>query len=103
VPRSADAAQRKLQAQKGSVDQTRANLKAQAQQKMTETKDEISAWKAKREIRKLNGRADRAESYAADAIDYAMATIDEADEAILDAVVARLDADAAQTPVSVSS
>jgi chromosome segregation ATPase len=90
-----DEAHRKVQSQKDRIDQTRANLKARAEQKMAETKDKISEWKAKRETRKLNSRADRAEAYAADAIDYAMANIDEAEEAILDAVVARVDADAA--------
>jgi len=63
---------------------------------MAGTKEAVSDWKAKRETRKLNARADRAETYAADAIDYAMTSIDEAEEAILDAVVARVDADAAQ-------
>jgi hypothetical protein len=47
---------------------------------------------AKRETRKLNARADRAETYAADAVDDAAARIDEAEEAILYAAVARLDA-----------
>jgi chromosome segregation ATPase len=91
-----DEAHRKLQAQKERIDQVRANLKTRAQQKVAETKEEVSEWKAKQETRKLNARADRAEAYAADAIDYALATIDEAEEAILDAVVARLDADTAQ-------
>jgi hypothetical protein len=89
-------AQTKHQAQKERVKQTRANLEARAQQKVAETKEAVSEWKAKREIRKLNARADRAEVYAADAIDFALASIDEAEEAILEAVVARIDADAAQ-------
>jgi len=49
-----------------------------------------------RGVRKLNSRADRAEIYAEDAIDYAVASIDEPEEAVLEAVVARIDADAAQ-------
>jgi hypothetical protein len=65
---------------------------------MHEAKEAISDWKAKRETRKLNARADRDEAYAADAIDFALAGIDEAELAILDAVVARIDADAAQSP-----
>ncbi len=91
-----DGARRKLHAQKERVDQTRANLKARAQEKVNETKDAVSEWKAKRETRKLGARADRDEAYAADAIDFAVASIDEAELAILDAVVARIDADAAQ-------
>jgi predicted nucleic acid-binding Zn-ribbon protein len=91
-----EEARTRLQARKERVEQTRANLKARAQQKMAETREAVSEWKAKRETRKLNARADRAESQAADAIDYALASIDDAEEAILEAVVARIDADAAQ-------
>jgi chromosome segregation ATPase len=91
-----ESARTKLQAQKERVEQTRANLKARAQQKMAETKEAVSEWKAKRETRKLNARTDRAEAFAADAIDDAVASIAQAEEAILDAVVARIDADAAQ-------
>ncbi|HJZ91236.1 MAG TPA: hypothetical protein VKE40_10210 [Gemmataceae bacterium] len=91
-----DQARAKLQGQKKRVEQTWANLQARAQQTMAETKEAVSEWRAKRETRKLNARADRAERYAADAIDFAVASIDEAEEAILEAVVARIDADAAQ-------
>ncbi len=91
-----DEVRARLQGQKEHIDQTRANLKAWAQQKAAETKEAVSEWKAKREARQLNARADRAEAYAADAIDFAAAGIDEAEEAILDAAVARFDADAAQ-------
>jgi hypothetical protein len=91
-----DEAHDAIQARKQRVEQALANLKARAQQKVTATKEEIADWKAKREVRKLNNRADRAESYAADAIDFALAALDEADAAVLDAVVARLDADAVQ-------
>jgi DNA repair exonuclease SbcCD ATPase subunit len=89
-----EAARAKVQAQKKGVDQARARLKAQAQQKVDESKEAVSEWQAKRETRKLNARADHAETYAADAIDNATASIDEAEEAILYAAVARLDADA---------
>jgi uncharacterized protein (DUF342 family) len=84
-----------LQARKERFEQSAANMKARAQQKVAATKEEISRWKAQHEVRKLNARADCAEDYAADAIDFAATAIDEADAAILEAV-ARLDADAAQ-------
>jgi hypothetical protein len=91
-----DEAKSRIQAQKKSIEQTRADLKARAEQKVSETKEAVSEWKAKHETRKLNARADRAEDYAADAVEFAMAGIDEAEEAILEAVVARIDAEAAQ-------
>jgi hypothetical protein len=85
-----------VQARKQRFAESVAKMQAGAQQKVAATKEEISRWKAQREVRKLNARADRAEDDAADAIDFAAAAIDEADAAILDAVVARLDANAAQ-------
>jgi hypothetical protein len=91
-----DEARTKIQAQKESMDQLRANLKTRAQQKIAETKEAVKEWKTKQETRKLQARADRAEAYAADAITYAGATIEAAEEAILDAVVARMDADGAK-------
>ena len=59
-----------LQARKERFEQSAANMKARAQQRVAATKEEISQWKAQREVRKLNARADRAEDYAADAIDF---------------------------------
>lgn len=91
-----DEARTRLDAEKERLEQTRANLKARAQQMMAATKEVVSQWKAKGEKRKLQARADWAEAYAADAISNAMASIDEAEEAILNAMVARLDADAAE-------
>ncbi len=93
-----DETRRKLQAEKDRVNTIRSNIKARAEEKMHETKEAVSEWKTKREIRKLNARADRDEAYAADATDFAVASIAEAELAVLDAVVARLDADAAQSP-----
>src|SRR5262249_28342003 len=91
-----DEARTRLRARKEQVEQFGANLKARAEQKMAETKEAVGEWKAKRDTRKLNTRADRAERYAADAIDFAASSIAEAEEATLDARVARIDADAAQ-------
>ncbi len=85
-----------LQAQKERIEQTRIDLKVRAHQKMVETKEAVSEWKAKRESRKLKARADRAEAYAADCIANALASIDEAEEAVLNAVLARIDADQAK-------
>jgi uncharacterized protein (DUF342 family) len=89
-----EAARNRLQAEKERVDQVRKNFKAQAQQKVAETKDAVNEWKKKNETRMLNARADRAAAYAEDAVALAVAGIDEAEEAILDAVVTRMDADA---------
>jgi vacuolar-type H+-ATPase subunit I/STV1 len=92
-----EAVRTKLQAQKEHFEQTWANLKARAHQKLAETKEAVSEWKAKGERRRLNARADWAEAYAADAVDFALVAIDEALEAVLESAVARMDVDQAQS------
>lgn len=91
-----DEARTKVEAQKQRVEKARSDLKVWSDQKVAETKEAISEWKAKREGRKLNARAERAETHAEAAVILALASIDEAEEAILDAIAARKDADAAQ-------
>jgi chromosome segregation ATPase len=90
-----DEAREKLRARKEHVEQTCATLKARAQDKATETDSAIRQWEATRETQELNPRADRAEAYAAAAMDHAAASIDEVEDAVLYAAVARLDADEA--------
>jgi chromosome segregation ATPase len=85
-----DAAQTRLQVLKERVEQTRANLKTQAQQQMAETEAAVSKLLATGETRRLNARADQAETDAAVAIDHAVASMGEVEEAILDAAVARM-------------
>jgi hypothetical protein len=91
-----DAARSKVRAEKKRIQKIRATRKAEVQQEIAEDIEVINGWKEKREIGKLNARADRAQTDAADAIDQAAASIDEAEEAILYAAVARLDADTVQ-------
>jgi hypothetical protein len=95
-----EEARSRLRAQQEHIDQTRTNFKAWAEQKVAETKQAVEQWKAKREVKKLAGRADRAEAYAAAAIVIAAATIDEAEAAIFEAVLARREADMAQQPAA---
>jgi hypothetical protein len=91
-----DQARIKLQSQKERVEKARIDLKGRTEQKVAEAKEAINEWKAKREVRKLNARAERAEAYAEAAMVVALASIDEAEEAVLEAAAARMDADAAQ-------
>ena len=65
-------------------------------QKKAATSDKIAEWKAKRELTKLQGRANKAERYAAAASAVAVAALDEAEEASLEAWLARQDANSAQ-------
>jgi hypothetical protein len=91
-----DEARTRFEAQKERIEQTRVNFNARIHQKITETSQAISEWKARGDARRLNARADWAEAHAVNAIALALASIDEAEEAVLEAVVARMDADAAQ-------
>ena len=98
LQKSLEQARGKIETDKKKVEHAQANLKARADQKMSQTKEAINEWKAKRETKKLDSRAERAEEYAADAICCAVALMDQAEEAILEAAVARCDADAAHAP-----
>ncbi len=75
-------------------------MKAWAQQKKTMTADKIAEWKAQWQVKKLNDRADDAESYAVATMQVAAAAVDEAETAAIEAVIARIDADAVQSPPS---
>ncbi len=85
----------KLDAKKQEFDDYRAKLKAQFEEKESEVKSNIEEWKANREVKKLEHRADKAEDYANTAIFLAMATMEEAEKATLEAIAARLDAETA--------
>jgi ABC-type transporter Mla subunit MlaD len=87
-------ARTKLHAQTDRLDKARADLKAWAEKKKTETQATIHDWKAKRETAKLDARAEEAQAFAKAAVTYALASIDHAEEAIFDAVEAWMDTDA---------
>jgi tellurite resistance protein len=72
-----------------------ANAKLDAKKQQSEVKSNVEEWKASREIKKLEHRADQAEEYAATAIFLAMAMMEEAEEATFAAICTRLDAKAA--------
>jgi hypothetical protein len=69
-------------------------LKLLAEEKELENDAEILAWKAGREVIKLEKRAERAENYAETSIEIALCAIAEAEEAVLEALAARMDVDA---------
>ena len=73
-----------------------AEMKAWVDQRKANTGEKIAGWKTKREVARLQGRADDAERYAAATIDVAVAAIDEAEQASLEAWLARQDADNAR-------
>jgi chromosome segregation ATPase len=96
VQDAVEQARARIHTQKERIEKTRAELKTWAEQKKAETQAMVREWKAKRETKRLNARADLAEAYAEAAVAIALFSIDEAEEAILDAVAARMDSDAAR-------
>ncbi len=87
-----DEAKTALDAKKQEFDEYRAKLKTQFDEKESEVKSSVEEWKANREVKKLEHRADNAEGYANTAIFLAMAMMEEAEAATLAAIAARLDA-----------
>ena len=90
-----------LDAKKQEFDEYRAKLKTQFEEKESEVKSNVEEWKASREVKKLEHRADKAENYAATATFLAMATMEEAEKATLEALAARLDAEAAAGTITI--
>ncbi len=86
---------KKVEAQKERARQLRADLESWERERVSHTKEAVTSWRQRREIRKLQSRADRAEDYAVSTIVIAAMDADEAEEAVLDAISARLDAEAA--------
>ena len=75
--------------------QMRADIANWQKEKVTHTREAIASWQQRREIRKLQNRAERAEEYALRAVTIAAFDFEEAEQAVVDAVAARLDAELA--------
>lgn len=90
-----DEAKAKLDTKKQEFDDYRAKIKTQLEEKESEVKLNVEEWKSRREVKKLEHRADKAEDYAATAIFLAMGMMEEAEKATLEAICTRLDAEVA--------
>jgi uncharacterized protein (DUF342 family) len=90
-----DQAKTNLDTRKQEFNDYRAKLKNQLEEKEAEVMSNIEDWKASREAKKLEHRADQAEDYAATMTFLAVAAMEEAEEATLAAIAARLDAEIA--------
>jgi ABC-type transporter Mla subunit MlaD len=90
-----DEAQSSLAAKKQEFDEYRAKLQTQFEDKEADVKSSVDEWKANREVKKLEHRAEQAEDYAATSVYVAMAMMAAAEEATLTAICNRMDAEAA--------
>jgi hypothetical protein len=84
-----------LDEQKGKAQKVLADIKSWKDEKVAHTQDAIGSWRQKRDLEKLQARAERAEDYALDLVSVAALDFEEAEQAVLDALAARFDADAA--------
>jgi chromosome segregation ATPase len=85
----------RLDQQKARAEQCKADIAAWKDEKTAHTQEAIASWKQRRELRKLEARAERAEDYAVDMVTTAAYDFDEAEQAVLDALAARLECSAA--------
>lgn len=91
-----DRVEQRIEQNRAELAAAQADVKAWVDQRKAATQEKIAEWKAKRQIDRLENRADLAESYAAAARVIAAAALDEAEQAALEAWLARHDADAAK-------
>lgn len=83
---------KRIEQDRSKVSTARTEMKNWVEDRKIATADKIGEWKAKRETSKLQNRADKAERYAAAALEAALAAVDEAEFAALEAWLARQDA-----------
>src|SRR6266700_3785629 len=91
-----DGLKAKIESKAGHVEQDVQSHLDRVHKRVEQGRAKVAEWKAKRELNKLQGRADSAERYAAAASAVAVAALDEAEEASLEAWLARRDANSAQ-------
>ena len=91
-----DEAQAAVEARRKEIEDANAKMKANVDAKKASADSAVAEWKAKRNVERLEHRADIAEDYATATVDVAWGAFQEATAAILDAIVARADAEEAK-------
>ena len=86
---------KRIDEQKERAKQMQADLVSWEKEKVAHTQEAIGSWRKRREVKKLESRAERAEQYARGLVVVAALDFEEAEQAILDAVAARFDANEA--------
>jgi len=87
----------RLDRQKEQAGQLQNAIATWRQEKIAHTKEAIASWRQRRELEKLQQRAERAEDFAVRMVNMAAIDFEEAEQAVLDAVAARFDAEMAST------
>jgi len=83
----------RLERQKDQARQLQSAVAKWREEKIAHTKDAIASWRQRRELAKLQDRAEHAEDFALRMVNLAAIDFEEAEQAVLDAVAARFDAE----------
>jgi chromosome segregation ATPase len=100
IHQRADEIRARMQEEQEQAEKTRSEISQWLQTKKEHTEEKVASWRQKRDIERLQRRADRAEEYALNMVVNALIDADEAEVAVLDALEARLDAESASAPVT---
>ena len=85
----------RLDRQKEQARSLQADIASWKNEKVAHTQEAIASWRQRREISKLQDRAEHAEDFAVRMVNLAAMDFEEAQQAVLDAVAARFDAELA--------
>ena len=92
-----DELRARIDRQKDRLQQAHDDIARWKAEKIAHTQDAITSWRQRRELEKLEHRAERAEDYALRMVSLAAMDFEEAEQAILDAMAARYDAELASS------
>lgn len=89
-----------LQDQARKAEEERRRVRAYHEERFSEKQQEVDDWRSRRQVRKLEERAEHREACAAACVAFALAVIDEAHVAILEAIESRVDAEEAKAALA---
>jgi TolA-binding protein len=85
----------RIDQQKERAQQRQSDIARWKSEKVAHTQEAIASWKQRREVDKLEARAERAKDYALDMVSAVVYDFEEAEQAVYEAVAARLEAESA--------
>ena len=94
---------KRVDEEKDKAKQRQADIASWNQEKIAHTPEAIGDWRKRRELAKLERRAERAEDYAVDMVTAVALDFEEAEQALLEAMAARFDANTASSEASAAT
>jgi hypothetical protein len=90
-----DQIRQRLEEQRDRAKRIQADIARWNAEKVSHTQEAIASWRQRRQVDKLQVRAQRAEEYALELVTIATLDFETAEQAVLEALAARFDAEAA--------